>query len=94
MGSRMKLYLAFVKDHTIDRIEFDWTDPLIAIEIARDLIKEKFPADWDGNVYIDDKQILSDDSDPMFLAQAVRGINGSVDFKVSRLAWKFPAPPK
>lgn len=90
----MKLYLAFVKDHTIDRIEFNWTDPLIAIEIARDLIKEKLATDWDGNVYIDDKPVLSDDSDPMFLAQAVRGINGSVDFKVSRLAWKFPAPPQ
>jgi hypothetical protein len=94
MGIEVKLHLAFVKDRTINRIEFDWTDPLTAIEFARDLIKESLAADWDGHVYIDDKPILSDDSDPMFLAHAVRGLNGAVDFKVSKLAWKFPAPPE
>lgn len=86
----MILYVALVKEKSIDRIEFDWTEPLVAIELVRDLIKKNYPPTWDGHVFIDDKPIFEDDSDPMFMAQAVRNQMGAVDFKTSRLSWKYP----
>lgn len=86
----MILYIAFVKDKSIDRIDIEWAEPLVAVELVRDLIKKNYPPTWDGHVFIDDKPIFEDDSDPMFMALAIRDHKGAVDFKTSRLSWKYP----
>lgn len=86
----MMLYIAFINENIIDRIEIDWAEPLVAIEIARDLIKKNFDLNWNGTVIIDNKPVLSDESKPMFFAKAVRGPKGAVDFQASVLNWRYP----
>lgn len=86
----MKLFFAFIDGKTIDRIEIDWVEPLVGIELARDLIKKNFDISWSGAVIIDNKPVLSDQSEVMFFAKAVRGPNGAVDFQASAINWIYP----
>ncbi len=45
---------------------------------------------WSGTIIIDNKPVLSDQSEVLFFAKAVRGPNGAVDFQASAMNWIYP----
>jgi hypothetical protein len=86
----MNLYIAIVKDKEIARIDFEWMEELQTIEIVRDLIKKQYSPGWNGVVLIDNQPIDLKATSHMFEAEAFYENNGGVDFRVVRLAWKYP----
>jgi len=60
---------------------------------SRRLIKLELPLEWQGSLIVDDKPILSTDSqDCMLWADVKRSNNGGVDLNVRQLLWRGGTP--
>jgi len=88
-----KLYVGLVSGSEIFRTEIEWAPELIVIEDIRRLIKLELPLEWQGTLIVDDKPILSADSqDYMLWADVKRSNNGGVDLNVRQLLWRGGTP--
>jgi len=88
-----KLYVGLVSGSEIFRTEIEWAPELIVIEDVRRLIKLELPLEWQGTLIVDDKPILSADSqDCMLWADVKRSNNGGVDLNVRQLFWRGGTP--
>jgi hypothetical protein len=93
MNMKKILYVGLVKGSEIFRTEFDWAPELIVIEDIRRLIKLELPLEWQGTLIIDDKPILSTDSqDCMLWADVKRSKDGGVELGVRQLQWRGGNP--
>jgi hypothetical protein len=88
-----KLYVGLVSGSEIFRTEIEWAPELVVIEDIRRLIKLELPLEWQGTLIVDDKPILSTDSqDCMLWADVKRSNNGGVDLNVRQLLWRGGTP--
>jgi len=88
-----KLYVGLVSGSEIFRAEIEWAPELVVIEDIRRLIKLELPLEWQGTLIVDDKPILSSDSqDCMLWADIKRSNNGGVDLNVRQLLWRGGTP--
>jgi hypothetical protein len=88
-----KLYVGLVSGSEIFRTEIEWALELVVIEDIRRLIKLELPLEWQGSLIVDDKPILSTDSqDCMLWADVKRSNNGGVDLNVRQLLWRGGTP--
>ena len=88
-----KLYVGLVSGSEIFRTEIEWAPELVVIEDIRRLIKLELPLEWQGTLIVDDKPILSTDSqDCMLWADVKRSNNGGVDLNVGQLLWRGGTP--
>ena len=88
-----KLYVGLVSGSEISRTEIEWAPELVVIEDIRQLIKLELPLEWQGTLIVDDKPILSNDSqDCMLWADVKRSNNGGVDLNVRQLQWRGGTP--
>jgi len=88
-----KLYVGLVSGSEIFRTEIEWAPELVVIEDIRQLIKLELPLEWQGTLIVDDKPILSTDSQDCMLWAEVKRLNdGGVDFGVRQLLWRGGTP--
>jgi hypothetical protein len=93
MNMKKILYVGLVKGSEIFRTEIDWAPELVVIEDIRTLIKLELPLEWQGTLIVDDKPILSADSqDCMLWADVKRSKDGGVELGVRQLQWRGGNP--